>query len=191
MSEQQPEATGGSARPDQQGHFSARVPEKVARGVYSSGQVVIESQKEILMDFLMGITRPFSVVARVILVPQTLSEFITAFEQNLNSYIERYGQPHAPTPPPQERKPTLEEIYEHFKLADEMLSGTYAQAVLIGHSPTEFVLDFLTNFYPTPAVGARIYLPAGHAPRFLGTLKSTLQRYHQRFGKKEEPGTSL
>ena len=186
MSEQQPNSSGGNPKPEQPSHFAARVPEKVARGVYSSGQVVIESQKEILMDFLMGITRPFSVVARVIVVPQTMNEFITALEQNLQSYIERYGQPQAPPPPPQDRKPTLEEIYEHYKLSDDMLSGTYSHAVLIGHSATEFVFDFLTNFYPTPAVGARVYLPAGTAPRFLNTLRTTMERYHQRFGNKDQ-----
>jgi hypothetical protein len=188
MSDQSNEQNEGGAKPEP-GHFSARVPEKVARGVYSSGQVVIETPKEILMDFLMGITRPFSVVARVVVVPQTLVEFITALEQNLETYTKQYGEPKPPPTPPNERKPTLEEIYEHYKLPEEIMSGTYAHAVLIGHTGTEFVFDFLTNFYPTPAVGARVYVPAAFAPRFLGSLKTSLQRYQQRFGKKDEPGT--
>ena len=170
-----------SGQPDQP-HFAARVPERVARGVYSSGQVVMDSQKEILLDFLMGITRPFSVVARVIIVPQTLTEFINALEQNLDGYVKQYGQPPTHPTPPNEHKPTIEEIYEHFKLSDDMLSGTYAHAVLIGHSATEFVFDFLTNFHPTPAVGARVYVSAAIAPRFLNTLKTTLHRYQQRYG---------
>ncbi len=178
----------GSPGPQPPSHFSARVPEKVARGVYSSGQVVVETQKEILMDFLMGITRPYSVVARVIMVPQTLVEFIGAMEQNLDGYVKQYGEPQVPPRPPNERKPTLEEIYEHYKLPEEMMSGSYCHAVLIGHSATEFVFDFLTNFYPTPAVATRVYLPAGVAPRFLNTLKTTLQRYQQRLGRPGEAG---
>ena len=66
----------------EQPHFSARVPEKVARGVYSSAQVVIDGPKEVLMDFLMGLTRPYSVVSRVIMVPQTLTEFANALENH-------------------------------------------------------------------------------------------------------------
>src|SRR4051812_2593834 len=101
MSDQSNEQNEGGAKPEP-GHFSARVPEKVARGVYSSGQVVIETPKEILMDFLMGITRPFSVVARVVVVPQTLVEFITALEQNLETYTKQYGEPKPPPTPPNE-----------------------------------------------------------------------------------------
>ncbi len=179
--------SGGGSQPNTQSHFAARVPERVARGVYSSAQVVIDTPKEVLIDFLMGITRPFSVVSRVVMVPQTLAEFIPALEQNLDSYVKHYGTP-APLPtPPQEHKPTLEEIYEHFKLSDDLLSGTYSHAVLIGHSASEFVFDFLTNFHPTPAVGARVYIPAPVAPRFLNTLKQTYQRYQQRMGNNEQP----
>ena len=170
----------GGAPGGGQSHFAARVPEKVARGVYSSAQVVLDSPKEVMLDFLMGITRPFSVVARVVMTPQTLSEFIPALEQNLDAYIKQYGPPPALPTPVNEHKPTLEEIYEHFKLSDDMLSGTYCNAVLIGHSASEFVFDFFTNFHPTPAVGARVYVPAPVAARFLNTLKSTQQRYQQR-----------
>jgi hypothetical protein len=186
---QQENPSGPTPQPEKQ-PFSARVPEKVARGVYSSAQVVIDTNKEILTDFLMGITRPFSVVARVIMVPQTLGEFIPAFEQNMEGYIKQFGPPPALPQASSEHKPTLEEIYEHFKLSDDMLCGTYCHAVLIGHSASEFVFDFLTNFHPTPAVGARVYVPAPVAPRFLSTLKQTYQRYQQRFGNQQPPPQS-
>src|SRR6266545_3891552 len=107
MSQQPDQPTGG--KPQSQQHFSARVPERVARGVYSSGQVVMDGPKEILLDFLMGITRPFSVVARVVIVPQTLNEFIPALEQNLEAYTKQYGAPQPPPQQPNEHKPTIEE----------------------------------------------------------------------------------
>src|ERR1039458_779258 len=52
-----------------------------------------------------------------------------------------------PTPVP-DRRPTIQEIYENFRLPEELLSGSYANSVLIGHSPTEFFFDFITGFYP-------------------------------------------
>src|ERR1051325_12202209 len=82
--------------PPQPGHFAARVPERVARGVYSSGQVMLESPKEIVIDFLMGLTRPFCVVSRVVVTPQTLGEFVTAMEKNLEGYVQQFGEPKQP-----------------------------------------------------------------------------------------------
>src|SRR5215213_9122222 len=56
-------------------HFSARVPEKVKGGVYCTGQVIHDSPKEFVIDFLQGLNRPFQVVARVVMHPATMSEF--------------------------------------------------------------------------------------------------------------------
>jgi hypothetical protein len=167
----------------QQGHFSARVPEKVNRGVYCTGQVIHDSPKEFVIDFLQGLNRPFQVVARIVMTPQTMHEFVNTFEENLGNYRKQFGEPHAPQTPPPERRPTIEEIYENFKLPEEIYGGTYANNVIIGHAPTEFLFDFLTAFYPTPAVGARVILPAGQAPKFLNTLRSSLQQYQQRYMK--------
>ena len=65
-----------------------------------------------------------------------------------------------------------------------MHSGVYANTVLLGHSQTEFFFDFITGFYPTPAVAARVILPAMQGPRFLNTLKGALQQYHNRYLQK-------
>jgi hypothetical protein len=43
-------------------------------------------------------------------------------------------------------------------LPDEELSGSYANGVMIGHTPSEFKFDFLTNLFPTSAVSARVFL---------------------------------
>src|SRR5438874_10195364 len=112
----------GDAPPPQQplqppGHFSARVPEKVGRGVYCTGQIIHDSPKEFVIDFLQGLNRPFQVVARVVLAPATMAEFISTFQQNLNNYTKQFGEPMMPNVPPPERRPTIEEIYENYKLA--------------------------------------------------------------------------
>jgi len=160
---------------------AARVPEKVAKGIFCTGQVILDSPKEFVIDFLQGLTRPYQVVSRVVLTPQTVYELTSALEQNLASYTKTYGPP-APVPGPvPDRRPTIQEIYENFRLPDELLSGTYANSVLIGHSPTEFFFDFISGFYPTSAVASRIFLATPQVPRFLKALSSSLQQHRLRY----------
>jgi hypothetical protein len=149
--------------------------------VYCTGQIIHDSPKEFVIDFLQGLNRPFQVVARVVMTPQTMAEFIQTFQQNLSNYTKSFGEPMMPATPPPERRPSIEEIYENYKLADDQHSGVYANNVIIGHAPTEFLFDFFTAFYPTPAVGARVILPAGQAPKFLATLRNSLAQFTQRY----------
>ncbi len=165
----------------------ARVPEKVARGVYSTGQIVLDSPKEFVIDFLQGLTRPFQVGARVVVSPQTMQEFIGALQQNVDNYSKTFGAPPPLPPPPTQNRPTIEEIYQNFKLPDEMMSGSYANSVLIGHGVTEFFFDFISGFYPNSAVSSRIFMAAPQIPRFVTMLNTALQNYHQRYTKKPEP----
>lgn len=69
--------------------------------------------------------------------------------------------------------PSPQDIYDELKLRDELLSGTYANAVMIGHGPYEFSFDFITNFYPQSAVSSRVFMAAGHVPRLLESLKTS------------------
>ncbi len=71
--------------------------------------------------------------------------------------------------PPSPRRPSAQEIYDDLKIKDELLSGSYANAVMIGHGPHEFSFDFITNFFPNSAVSARVFLSAGQVPRFSTT----------------------
>src|SRR5829696_6253708 len=86
---------GGEFKPQTQQYqhspVSARVPEKVLRGVYCTGQVVLDSPKEFVVDFLQGLTRPFQVGARVVMTPQTVHEFILALQQNMDTYQKTHG----------------------------------------------------------------------------------------------------
>lgn len=170
---------------------AARVPEKVARGVYCTGQVILDSPKEFIVDFLNALTRPHQVVARVIMTPQTMSEFARALGQNLEMYKRSFGDPPSIPPPPQDRRPNIQEIYENFRLPDDLLSGAYANSVMIGHSPTEFFFDFITGFYPTSAVSARVFLPAAQAPRFLNTINTSLQQFQTRHQRPPDTGGEI
>ena len=164
----------------------ARVPERVSRGVYSTGQVVLDSPKEFVIDFLQGLTRPYQVVSRVVLTPQTVAELSDVLGKNVEAYTKNFGAPPAVPGPPPKNRPTLQEIYENFRLPEELLRGTYANSVMIGHSPTEFFMDFISGFYPTSAVAARIFMPVQQIPRFQAALNSSLENHRQRFRKREE-----
>jgi len=94
--------------------------------------------------------------------------------------------PPGPTPvPPQAATPKRQnpqEIYDELKLRDEILSGTYANAVMIGHGAYEFSFDFITNFYPQSAVSCRVYLASGHIARLLDSLKQSWEQLRPRLG---------
>ena len=159
--------------------LSARVPERVARGVFSTGQVVLDGPKEFVVDFFQHLTRPHQVVARVVMTPATMSEVIGALRTNLENFTRAFGAPPA-LPLPAPGRTSLQELYDNFKVADDMLSGVYANGVLIGHSPSEFFFDFLTAFYPAAAVSARVFLPSTQAPRFLTAMENAMRQYQQK-----------
>ncbi len=79
------------------------------------------------------------------------------------------------------RRPSAQEIYDELKLRDELLSGAYANAVMIGHGPHEFSFDFITNFYPHSAVSCRVFLAAGQIARLADSLKSAWEQIRHRF----------
>jgi hypothetical protein len=166
---------------------AARVPEKIAKGIFCTGQVILDSPKEFVVDFLQGLTRPYQVVSRVVMTPQTIAELSDALQKNLDMYTKSYGPPPPVPGPVPDRRPTIQEIYENFRLPDEMLCGSYANSVLIGHSPTEFFFDFITGFYPTSAVASRIFLPIQQVPRFLNALNASLQQHKVRYQKRDDP----
>jgi hypothetical protein len=93
-------------KPIEQQHVSARVPERVARGVLTTGQLILDSPKEIVIDFLQGLTRPFQVGSRVVVAPQTMVEFISALQQNLDNYTKQFGPPPPQTQPPTQNTKT-------------------------------------------------------------------------------------
>jgi hypothetical protein len=89
---------------------------------------------------------------------------------------------HAQSPSGAARRHNPQEIYDELKIRDEILSGAYANAVMIGHGPYEFNFDFITNFYPQSAVSARVYMGAGHVWRMLDSLKQSWEQLRPRLG---------
>ena len=175
------EQDSGQTQRIRQQHVSARVPEDVARGVFSTGAIVLNGPHEFIVDFLQTMTRPHQVASRVVMPPSVIPGFINALKQNIEKFTNRFGEPRElPKPPADAPKPSIEDIYDQLKLPDEDLSGTYANAVMISHSATEFCLDFITSFYPKSAVACRIFLSAPQGPRVLETLSRSWDQYQKK-----------
>lgn len=132
---------------------SHRVPDRIAEGCFSTGAIVMTGPSEYIIDFLQTIGRAQRVAARVVIPHPVMPQFIEALQTNLGLYRDRFGDP-SPTAPqdPNARRPSPQEIYDDLKLPDDVLSGAYANGVMIGHGATEFGLDFLTSFFPQSAV---------------------------------------
>lgn len=79
---------------------------------------------------------------------------------------------------PQEQQMSIE-------LTDEIAEGEYSNLVMIGHSPTEFVLDFIRMMpgVPKAKVKSRILLTPEHAVRFLDALRENIARYEAAYGE--------
>lgn len=201
---------------------SALVPKGVARGVFSTGAVVLQGAHEFIIDFLLRMTMPHQVAARVVMTPQVLGRFIAALRENLGNYQRTFhpeqlpgvthidtaqvapqSGPVAPvgseqkpagTPPAAPQAPasqesmtlnqnSVQDLYDQLKMADEMLSGVYANAVMIGHTASEFSFDFITTFFPRSAVSSRVYLSAGNVPRFLSSITHAFEQYQRKIGQ--------
>ncbi len=178
-----------------QPNLRARVPDHVSGGVFSTGVIVMTRPTEIVLDFVQTIGRPQRVASRIVLPHAVLPQFIDALMKNVAIYTNRFGPPQAPPtaqqsqpaggePGAQPRRPSAEEIYDELQIPDAVLSGAYANGVMIGHGSTEFSLDFLTSFYPQSAVSARIFLSAGQVPRLL----ESLQGASKNLGQQPPPG---
>jgi hypothetical protein len=172
----------------QHSQVSAVVPERVARGVFSTGAVVVQGQHEFILDFLLRMSQPQQVAARVVLPPAVVAQFIAALSDNLRNYESKHGPPFVPNAPGSSAQSpnapgspvSAQELYEQLKLQDDVLSGNYANAVMIGHTPSEFCFDFITTFFPRSAVSCRVFMAAPGVPRLLDSLKHSFDKFQQK-----------
>ncbi len=235
MSEENREEGSGKGYHEEVQHSpaTARIPEKVSPGVFSTGTIVMHGPHEFVIDFLQSLAHPRRVAARVVLPPTVISPFLGAMQDNFAKYTQMFGplprmpQPRPATPPretpegnaggqpgggspggaaggaaggagqeptpfplhqpdptpPKPATPTpmpISEVYEHLKLPDEMLSGVYANTVVISHTGAEFCFDFITSFFPRSAVAARIYMACPHVVEFSESLTRSWEQFRNR-----------
>ena len=136
MNSPDPPENPPAGQPPRPQHISARVPDAISPGVFSSGVLVMTGNTEFVLDFVQNLGQPAQVAARVVLPHATMPQFIEALKKNLELYANRFGTPpDMPRPQPPARKPSIQEIYDDLKISDETLVGAYANGVMIGHVP--------------------------------------------------------
>ena len=167
--------------------ISARVPESVGRGVFSTGAIVLVGQNEFIVDFVLRMTRPHQLAARVVMPHAVMPQFINALKDNLEKYTNRFGKPTELPRPQADQRPSIQEIYDDMKLPDETLCGAYANGVMVGHSPSEFSFDFIASFFPQSLVSCRVFLSAPQIPRLLESLNRTYDNFRQRVDPQRRP----
>ena len=69
----------------------------------------------------------------------------------------------------------------NIELDENIAQGSYSNLVVVNHSPTEFVLDFINIMPGTPKakVKSRIILTPEHTKKFLKALSDNLDKYEQ------------
>lgn len=177
----------------QHSQIGALVPEEVARGTFSTGAVVLNGSHEFILDFLLRMTKPHQIAARVVLPPPVVPRMIQALAENLDNYRKRFGEPSMPPgsqpPPGSPPQPQInaQELYEQLKWGQTKMHGSYANAVMIGHTPTEFSFDFITTFFPKSVVSSRVFLSAPNVPKLLESLKHSWDQYQKKMSGQQGP----
>lgn len=79
---------------------------------------------------------------------------------------------------PQEQQVEIE-------LPEDEAQGTYSNLVMVAHSPSEFILDFISVMPGTPKakVAKRMVLTPDHAKRLANALNENVQKYEQEHGQ--------
>jgi hypothetical protein len=73
----------------------------------------------------------------------------------------------------------------NIQLDEDIANGSYSNLVIINHSATEFVLDFVSVMpgVPKSKVKSRMILAPVHAKRLLQALSENIKRYESSNGK--------
>lgn len=73
----------------------------------------------------------------------------------------------------------------NIELPEEVAEGTYSNLVMIAHSNSEFVLDFIRIVpnVPKAKVKARMIVTPEHAKRLLKALEDNVRKYEDSFGE--------
>ncbi|NUN14000.1 MAG: DUF3467 domain-containing protein [Myxococcales bacterium] len=75
---------------------------------------------------------------------------------------------------------------------DDLANGVYSNLVMITHTETEFLVDFVfvQPQQPRAKVRSRVILSPKQAKRLLNALGQNLQNYENKFGPIEAPAPS-
>ena len=78
-------------------------------------------------------------------------------------------------------------------MTDEVAGGIYSNLAIITHSPTEFVVDFVSMMpgAPKAKVKSRIVMTPQHAKRLFKALADNISKYESSFGTIKEVGADM
>ncbi len=77
----------------------------------------------------------------------------------------------------------------NIELPEELAEGVYANLAIIGHSQSEFVVDFIRIVpnVPKAKVKTRVIITPQHAKRLAKALVENIKKYEAQHGKIAEP----
>ena len=83
------------------------------------------------------------------------------------------------------KKDKTKENNINIELDESIVQGLYSNLVIVNHSPTEFVLDFISVMpgAPKAKVRSRIILTPELTKKFINALGENLNKYEKSFGK--------
>lgn len=78
----------------------------------------------------------------------------------------------------------------NIELPEELAQGVYSNLAIVNHSPTEFVVDFISMMpgMPKAKVKSRVVLTPQHAKRLISALSENLKKYESNFGEIKDVG---
>jgi hypothetical protein len=179
--------------------ISARLPDSLAGGVFCTSSLIVESGDMFLIDFVNGSAPPPRLVARVVVTPVTMQQFLAALNQSCEKARSARRQDRPADAPlgvgtetvsagmaaggkagggPQQR--SVEDIYGELKFTDDMLCGAFANTVIIRHSVDEVVFDFISNYFPRAVVTCRVAMSTSRVERFRRSLEDAFRKYEEK-----------
>ena len=78
----------------------------------------------------------------------------------------------------------------NIELDENIAQGSYSNLVVVNHSPTEFVVDFISMMpgMPKAKVKSRVILTPQHTKRLLRALVDNVKKYESQFGEIKDTG---
>jgi hypothetical protein len=181
---------------------AARIPDSLAGGVFCTSSLIVESGDMFLIDFVNGSAPPVRLVARVVVTPVTMQQFLAALNQSCEKAktarrADRPGEPAgaaslgigsetigAGLPAGGKaggvQQRSVEDIYGELKFTDDMLCGAFANTVIIRHSADEVVFDFISNYFPRAVVTCRVAMATSRVERFRRSLEDAFRKYEEK-----------
>ena len=80
----------------------------------------------------------------------------------------------------------------NIEIDEETAEGTYANLVMVSHTPEEFIIDFIRMIpgVPKAKVKHRLVVTPSHAKRILGALEDNVRQYEDEYGEIDPPDNS-